>query len=128
MFIQGRKGKFLIWFILILMLIASSSPNMTFNLRKIKALGIRLDHISHFSAYFFIGLLWFLVYGLSLKSVSLILLFMLIEEGHQWFIPNRSTNFSDLTYDLLGLSFSLIILTCVNFINKRITKRDIIKL
>lgn len=92
------------WISLLALLAVSSFPannlNQTINNPDQT---IRLDYVLHFTAYLLLGVLAFIAYKPSYKLLLLVVLFALIEEVHQYWIPFRTLNPYDFLFDVAGL-------------------------
>ena len=79
------------------------------------------DKVSHFIAYFFLTINALLISEKHIKSILLIILYGIILEYLQSFVPGRFTSYNDIIANSLGsLSGLLIILT----ISKKINRND----
>lgn len=63
----------------------------------------RLDYLLHFTAYFVIGIAASLAYKPTWKVLLLLIVFAMVEEGHQYWIPSRTVNPIDFMCDMIGL-------------------------
>jgi VanZ family protein len=99
-----KHCRFIFWLLIIGLLLVSSIPNGTLN-RTIRTdqFDFRLDYLLHFIAYFVIGISAALAYNPNWKVLLLLILFAMAEEGHQYWIPNRTVNPMDFMYDMIGL-------------------------
>ena len=69
----------------------------------------RLDYLLHFIAYLFISTLMVLAYGHRVPFFAGLVLFALLEELHQYWIPGRTVNPYDFLFDFLGIGFTFMI-------------------
>jgi len=77
------------------------------------------DKVSHFIAYFFLTINALLISEKHIKSILLIILYGIILEYLQSFVPGRFTSYNDIIANSLGsLSGLLIILTSSKKINR----------
>jgi VanZ family protein len=100
----------ILWLIIIITL--SSLPNIpTLKIHTAKA-DIRIDYFIHFLEYGALTLLCFLAFTgenfrmdflKALKLMIMLILFALLDEYHQKFIPGRSFNYSDILSNLTGI-------------------------
>ena len=65
----------------------------------------RLDYLLHFLAYTVISVLLVLAYGRRVYLFAGLLVFAFLEEGHQYWIPERTVNPYDFLFDFFGISF-----------------------
>lgn len=66
---------------------------------------VRPDYLLHFFAYCILGSLSILAYKTRWKTFLIMIVFAVIEEGHQYWVPYRTLNGFDLISDLAGLGF-----------------------
>jgi len=97
--------RFIFWLLILSFIVVSSIPiggklNRTVSLSEFD---FRLDYLLHFIAYFIIGIAAALAYKPNWKVLLLLIIFAMAEEGHQYWIPNRTFNPMDLMYDMIGL-------------------------
>lgn len=93
------------------------------------------DKILHYCAYFIYGLtiqLYLSKYRLTNKKLILYTIiigsiFGLSDEFHQYFIPNRSTEFFDWLADTLGVSSSIILKNQIRKLYNQISNKYNIK-
>jgi VanZ family protein len=100
-----KHYRLIFWLLIISLIVVSSLPiggelNRTIELNKFD---FRLDYVLHFIAYFVIGISAALAYNPNWKVLILLIIFAMAEEGHQYWIPNRTFNPMDLMYDMIGL-------------------------
>jgi VanZ family protein len=100
-----KTHRLIFWLLIISLIVVSSLPiggelNRTIELNKFD---FRLDYLLHFIAYFIIGIAAALAYKPNWKVLLLLIIFAMAEEGHQYWIPNRTFNPMDLMYDMIGL-------------------------
>ena len=105
-------SRYLLILWLIIMITLSSLPNIpTLKIHTAKA-DIRIDYLIHFLEYGVLTLLCFLTFTgedfrmdflKALKLMIMLILFALLDEYHQKFIPGRSFNYSDILSNLTGI-------------------------
>ncbi len=102
-----RNPRFLFWGYCFLILIGSSIPSHS--MPKIELL--TFDKIIHFSEYFIFGWLFFRVYRQTPEASQINLLlfipliFPVIDESWQRFIPGRDPSIYDSIADWIGIAF-----------------------
>jgi len=123
-FINSRQKlfKYLFWCWLILLLIASSIPNIPVPDKKIIG-PLQSDYFIHFFEYFVLALLFVLwKKTTTYKPVSLGIIWLIgsaiasLDEVHQLWIPERTFNPIDLVFNSIGI-LSGLILTNLMLIN-----------
>ena len=89
---------------------------------------IKTNHITthiirktaHFTLYFIEGVGMFLATGGNIfKSIFILFLMAGIDETHQYFVPGRGSQFSDVLLDTLGGSIAIIILKLITIFTKK---------
>ncbi len=82
--------------------------------------------LAHFSIYTIVGVLimtfsstfdWRLINKLSV-SIGFGIIYAISDEIHQYFIPGRSCQITDVLIDLLGIVFGITFVTIINKYNK----------
>ena len=103
-----KNLRLIFWIVLVLFLVVSSLPDERIN-RTVHTvdLAYRLDYLLHFIAYLFIGTLAALAYKPNIRLLLWLVLFAVLEEGHQYWIPHRTMNPVDFMYDVLGITVGL---------------------
>lgn len=81
--------------------------------------------VAHFSLYAIAGLGAFLVTGSIKNSIAIVFLMGSIDEIHQYFIPGRSCQFSDVLLDTLGGTSGVIFTKIID--NLHITYKNRLK-
>ena len=100
--------RLIFWIVLLLFLVVSSIPDDRINRSvQLVELSFRLDYLLHFIAYLIIGSLAALAYRSNIRLYFLLILFAVLEEGHQYWIPHRTMNHVDFMYDVLGITVGL---------------------
>ena len=117
---RQRLFRFLFWGVILVLMAVSSIPGAVVNKTlHTNYLGVRLDYLLHFGAYFVIGVLGGLAYRINPRLVLLLLVFAAVEEGHQYWIPARTFNPVDYLFDVLGLVLGLVLVVCLQKVKKR---------
>jgi VanZ family protein len=108
-YIRRRRNRITFWGLIIALLVVSSVPSgeLSFT-QKVPVLSLRFDYLLHFGAYFLIGCIGAMAYRHNWKYVLFLLFFMLMEEGHQYWVPYRTFNLIDLLSDFLGASTGIL--------------------
>jgi VanZ family protein len=98
------------WLSLIALLIVSSLPGAKVEQSlDVGDIEWRLDYVLHFIAYLCISALMVLAYGHRVRLFAGLVIFALLEEVHQYWIPGRTVNPYDFLFDFLGISFTFIL-------------------
>jgi len=113
----SRFAKYFLVLWIVTILIFSSIPSLpTLKIHTAKS-EIRLDYLIHIFEYGILGFLAFLTFsgghyspgsGMYFMLTVSLLLFALLDELHQKFIPGRAFNVKDLYSDALGIVLALI--------------------
>lgn len=109
--IRGKKLRIIFVTLLFLLIIVSSLPidGLGASRSFFGLFTYRADHVVHFCIYAFVSYLGFSAFGNGKKVKHLLLLFIgllifaLLEEGHQKWIPLRDASWGDYFFDVLGI-------------------------
>jgi VanZ family protein len=108
-YIRRRKSRITFWGLIIALLVVSSVPSGSLSYTQtVPVLQLRFDYLLHFGVYFLIGGIGAMAYRHNWKYVLFLVLFMLMEEGHQYWIPHRTFNPTDLLSDFLGAASGIL--------------------
>jgi VanZ family protein len=110
-------GRYLLIAWLLTIIIVSSIPNVpTLKIHTAKS-EIRLDYLMHFCEYGVLAFMTFLSFAgsrfkISLKKFCLLtlslILFAVLDEFHQKFIPGRAFNPKDIMSDVIGILAAMV--------------------
>jgi VanZ family protein len=110
-------ARYILIFWLITIIVVSSIPSLpTLKIHVAKS-ELRLDYLIHFCEYGFLALLTFLTFAddrfeISNKNLFLLttglIMFAIIDEFHQKFIPGRSFNVKDILSNIVGIIAAII--------------------
>lgn len=98
----GQSGKVLINLRLV------SVEDVALETKKYLILSMGIRKLAHFSLYFLAGVGAFLATGSLRKSLLIVFILGGIDEFHQYFVPGRGAQFTDVLIDTLGGSVGAI--------------------
>lgn len=90
--------------------------------KKYRILSKVIRKTAHFSLYFIGGIGAFLATGSLKKSILIVFTLGGIDEFHQYFVPGRGAQFTDVLIDTLGGSVGA---TIVNFRENKLLKKKV---
>ncbi|MFO7864260.1 MAG: VanZ family protein, partial [Salinivirgaceae bacterium] len=111
-YIRRKNSRFAFWAVIIAMLAVSSVPSGSLSYTQtLPVFQLRLDYLLHFAAYFIIGSIGATAYNQNWKFILFLLIFIVMEEGHQYWVPFRTFNLMDLLSDFLGAASGILAVT-----------------